>query len=281
MPRTSRTLTIGPFRLRLDGLEAELATRLERRWGPFLEVSSAAEPSATIEVGSGDGSALLPPPRPAERYRIEPLPGSRRGIASYGFMAAERDHGAGAWELGLAPGSPEPAERRVENGVRFITACLALDSGGLALHAAGVLVAGRAFLLAGPSRAGKSTAVVHSRPAESLGDDFGVLVPHNGGWHVLAVPFDNAERIESRALRGSFPLGRVLRVLQAERTWIEELSPLAAAATLAAVAAFPWAIPGMGHALAERFDLLAANGLYAHLHFERDAELGGLLAGIP
>jgi hypothetical protein len=281
MTRTSRTLTIGPFRLRLDGLDAELAARLEHRWGPFLAGSSENEPSATIEIGASDGTALLPAPRPAERYRIEPLPGARRGIASYGFTAAERKGCPHAWELELAPGGSEPAERRVENGVRFVTACLALDAGGLALHAAGVLVAGRAFLLAGPSRAGKSTAVVRSRPAESLGDDFGVLVPHGGGWHVAAVPFDNAERIEPRARRGSFPLGRVLRVQQAERTWIEELSPLAAAASLASVAAFPWAVPAMGAALAERVERLAAGGSFAHLHFALDADLWTLLAAVP
>ncbi len=280
MARTSRMLTIGPFRLQLDGLDAELAARLEHRWGPFL-APSAGEPSATVEIGSSDGVALLPAPRPAERYRIEPLPGDRRGITSYGFTLTERADRPRRWDLDLAPEAPEPAERRVENGVRFVTACLALDAGGLALHAAGVLVAGRAFLLAGPSRAGKSTAVVRSRPAESLGDDFGVLVPDGGGWLVLAVPFDNAERIEAHARRGSFPLGRVLRVLQAERTWIEEPAPLAGAASLAAVAAFPWAVPAMGAVLAERVERLAAGGRFAHLHFALDADLWTLLAAVP
>jgi hypothetical protein len=280
MARTSRTLTIGPFALRLDGLDEELALGLEHRYGPFLSGPSEGRPSASIVIGpTSAGQGLLPPPDPGERYRIEPLSGSRRGVVSYGFTATDR--GEGAWELALAPGSSEPAERRVENGLRFVTACLALDAGGLALHAAGVLVDGRAFLFAGPSRAGKSTAVRRSHPAQTLGDDFGVLLPVGALWHALAVPFDNAERIEATAPRGAFPLARVLRVHQAERTWIQELSPLAAAASLAAVAAFPWAAPDMGPALAERVDRLAGVGLFAHLYFHRDAELWELLAAHP
>jgi hypothetical protein len=278
MARTSRTLTIGPFALRLDGLEESLARTLEDRYGPFLRIPSEGAPSASIEIEARDDSALLPPPQPGERYRIEPLPGAGRGVASYGFTAT--DLGGGAWVVALAPRATEPPERRLENGLRFVTACLALDAGGLALHAAGVLVGPRAFLLAGPSRAGKSTAVERCRPAESLGDDFGVVVPLEGAWHVLAVPFDNAERIDACARRGIFPLGRILRVLQAERTWIEELPPLAAAASLTAVAAFPWAVPGQGAALAERVERLVAAGAFAHLHFERDAELWGLLDSI-
>lgn len=276
----SRTLAIGPWSVRLDGLDAALAAGLDTRWGPFVECSTSAEPSAAVELDASDGNDLLPAPRPGERYRIDPVRGADRAIASYGFTLAPVPGRARSWRLALGDSQAEPAERRIENGARFVVATLALDAGGFALHAAGVLVAGRGFLLAGPSRAGKSTAVRQSHPAASLGDDFGVLVPSGRDWHVVAVPFDNSERIEADAVRGSFPLGRVLRVFQAERTRIDELAPLRAATSLVGVAAFPWAVPGHAAALAERAHRLAAEGRFAHLHFARDADLWSVLAAL-
>jgi len=274
----SRTLALGAWRVRFDGLDAALAVGLDARWGPFIGPPTDPEPSARVELVRGDRPGLLPAPSAGERYRIEPVPGQPRAIVSYGFTLAPLPGHACAWRLAPGDSDDEPAERRVENAARFVVATLALDAGGFALHAAGVLVAGRGYLLAGPSRAGKSTAWQRSRPAASLGDDFGVVVPSEQDWRVVAVPFDNAERVEADAVRGSFPLGRILRVFQAERTRVEELSPLRAAASLVGVAAFPWAVPGHAAALAERAQRLAAGGRFAHLHFARDADLYGVLA---
>jgi hypothetical protein len=147
----------------------------------------------------------------------------------------------------------------------------------MALHAAGVLAGDRAYLLAGPSRAGKSTAVRCAHPAVSLGDDFGVLVEAGDGWHVVAVPFDNAERVEAGAAHGAFPLARVLRVFASDRTEIEvPAGPLAAASLLGTVA-FPWLVPAEAATLADRAARVVRDGRFAHLHFTRDAELWSVL----
>ncbi len=277
-----RTLVIGEWAVRFDGLDAALALCLDERWGPFVDRSSRATPAAEVEVVAAGAAEWLPVPRPGERYRIEPGPsGEPRSVVSYGFALAPVEPGAPRYRLALADASVEPAERRVENGARFVAATLALDAGGFALHAAGVLAGGRGYLFAGPSRAGKSTAVERSHPAASLGDDFGVVVPASAGWRVAAVPFDNAERIASTAPRGTFPLGRVLRVFQSERTRIEELPQLKAAASLLGVTAFPWALPQHAQALADRAAQFVRDGGFAHLHFARDADLWSLLVDAP
>jgi len=274
----SRTLAIGAWTLRLDGLDAALAAGLDERWGPFLERGPGGAPTAEVHVVSAGPNEGLPAPRPGEPYRIEPRAlGEPRSIVSYGFALDPIGGTAGRWRLALADASSEPAERRVENGTRFVVAALALDAGGFALHAAGVLVRGSAFLYAGPSRAGKSTAVRCSRPAVSLGDDFGVVVRAQDGWRVAAVPFDNAERIGPDAPRGTFPLVRVLRVVQADRTRIEQPRAILAAASLLGTAAFPWAVPEQADALADRAARLVQDGRFAHLHFARDADLWSVL----
>ena len=105
--------------------------------------------------------------------------------------------------------------KRLENVLRYLTARMPIAQGGLAMHAAGVLKNGKAYMFAGISRSGKSTVSALSTDTVSLGDDMGMVIRTASGWHVPALPFDNSEAVGQDALRGSYPLAGIWRLHQA------------------------------------------------------------------
>jgi hypothetical protein len=269
----ARTLRIGSWQLRLDGLDDALATALERRFGPFLSREEHPAPRATVTLLRAGPAGWLDAPAPGEHYRLEAVYGpARRVIASYHFALCALPGGR-AWRVGLTDRAPEPQERAVDNALRVVVASLALAEDGFAMHAAAVLRDGRAWVFAGPSRSGKTTAVGLARPARSLGDDFALVVRRAGGWHVPATPFDNAERVVEAPPAGLHPLAGIYRLYPAGETRVERPAASLAVASLVGCAAFPWALPEAADALLERASRLAGEGRFAHLHFRKDAAL--------
>ncbi len=269
----SRDLVLGQRTVRIAGLAAPLAADLGRRWGPFLGASAAGQASSLVlrvyEAGPGP---WLEPPVPGAAYRLEARnePG-RRIVVSHHFALA-RDADPGAWRLGVTATRDEPLPRILENATRFLAARLALDDGGFALHAAAVLHDGEAHLFAGPSGAGKTTAVRLARPARSLGDDFAMVVPVRGRWMAPALPFDNSERIAPDALRGMFPVSGIWRLAQAGETRVERFPASVAIASLLGCAAFPWALPEAAEALLAHVTRYVAEGRFGRFHFALDAD---------
>ncbi|HEX5043486.1 MAG TPA: hypothetical protein VFV75_11305 [Candidatus Polarisedimenticolaceae bacterium] len=272
---TARMLRVGPWTIAFRGLEAALARALDVRWGPFVEAGSAA--SVEVLVGRAAPGATLAPWTRGERYRMEAVAGPGiPAVRSYGFVLAPA--GGAAFALDLDPGGGEPAERRVENAARLLVARLALQAGGFALHGAAVIEDGRARVLAGPSRAGKSTAVT-SLGWPVLGDDFAVLLPSGeGAWAVAATPFDNSEAIPSSAVMGTWPLRAVWRLEQGAEGALRPLMAPAAAAMLSACAAFPWALPDLAEALVAATVRCASEVECGVLTFARDTDLRALLS---
>lgn len=268
--RAGRTLTIGPYRVTLAGLDDALAASLDRRWGGFLAPADDESGGRTAALEIRDaGAAPWLPPRPSGVYRLELLDDGT--VLSENFALA-RGGGAAPWRVAVSRAS-EPAERIVENACRIVLTDLVLEDGGMALHGAGVLHDRRAWLLAGKSRAGKSTAVgLMAPPGVSLGDDFALLWPRGEGWVAPAVPFDNSERVAGRPARGVFPLAGVWRLHQAEADRLERIAPPLAEASLLASVAFPWLFPERASELLARAQRLCAGGLFAHLHFRRDGD---------
>jgi hypothetical protein len=277
----TRTLGIGSWQIRIDGLDDALAAALERRFGPFLGTESTPAPRATVTFLRAGAAGWLESPAPGEHYRLEAVYGpQRRVIASYNFgLSCAKDEGQGSiWRVGLTEQSREPLERVADNALRVVVAHLALAEGGFAMHAACVLFEDRAWLLAGPSRSGKTTAVGLARPARSLGDDFALTVRHDGEWVVPATPFDNAERVDHAAPSGLFPLAGIFRLHQDRTTWLERPAASRAIASLMGCMAFPWAMPEESGNLLERAGRLVGDGRFAHLHFRKDADLWTVLA---
>ena len=274
-----RTLVVGDYAIRIEGLSDELCARLGRRWGGFLERSTPGEPRVTVRAFRGGPDYWLDAPRRGEPYRIEALDeGAHRIVASYHF-AIGVDERPGTWRVGITDNAREPLERILDNTLRFVTAHLAVEAGGFAMHAAGVLHEGRAWLFAGPSRAGKSTVVRLLAPATSLGDDFGLVLPNSGEWSAPAVPFDNSERIRHEPPAGLIPVAGIWRLYQANETRVEPPPRGRAVASLTGCTAFPWTMPELSQKLLEHVERFVAEASFRHLHFAEDAALWTHLAG--
>jgi len=277
-----RTLRIGGWRFSLEGLEAHLAARLERRWGGFLSPAPCASPRASIRIVRGPKEGWLDPPARGERYRVD---GRREGgrivIVSYNFALWQEEE-AGAWRCALAAQEQEPAERVLENAVRCLVSRVAVEEGGFALHAAGVVDEGRAYLFAGPSRAGKTTAVALSAPRTSLGDDFAIVLESPGGYSAPTVPFDNAEAAPDRPEFEAFPLSGIWRLFHAETARVERLDSARAAASLMACVAMPWTHPDLAEQLLRQVERFVGRSRFEHLHFRRAPDFWPLLkSGAP
>jgi hypothetical protein len=101
--------------------------------------------------------------------------------------------------------------------LRGLGACVLEREGGLTLHAAGVVLGGRAVLYLGPSGAGKSTAARLSDGARAFADDHVALVPSAQGWMAWGLPGGSPAGIPSAA-GVVFPLGALLRVHQGDES---------------------------------------------------------------
>jgi hypothetical protein len=275
------SLRLGRRTIELVGLDASLAADLERRWGGFVVAQSGAPADCVVRFHRGGAGTWLDHWQPAESYRLETVgEGEQRLVASYHFGIAREEEPA-TWRVGLSDDPAEPVDRVAENVVRFLAAHLALDDGGFALHSAGVLRDGRAYHLAGPSRAGKTTASKLIDGAESLGDDFGMIVREGSRWWTPALPFDNAEQVGERPSSGLYPLVGVWRVHQAEQTYTKAAGKLEASAALMSCAAFAWAMPERADELLDHVRSFAAQGLFGQLHFALGADLWPLLEAGP
>lgn len=266
-----RTLRVGRRGIGIEGLDRRLAAELDRRWGALLEPDGRAD--LTLRVFRSGSGPWLGPPEPGEQYRIEALGRpARRVVASYNFaLCAEPE--PGCWRVAIHEQDNEPTQRLFENAVRYLVARLGVEAGGFALHAAGVLHQERAWLFAGPSGAGKSTAVGLAAPAVSLGDDFGLVLPGDGGWRVPSLPFDNSERGRPDPPRGTFPLAGIWRLHKSDVTRAERPPARLALASLMSCMAFPWALPEFTDALIDNAQRYLEQGCFGNLHFSRASDL--------
>jgi hypothetical protein len=272
-----RTLVIGDWAIRIEGLSPALCSGLAARWGAFLRRSTADESRLNVRLLDGGPGYWLDAPRRGESYRLEAInDDAHRLVASYHFAIGAGAR-AGDWRVGITAEADEPLERILDNALRFLTARLAVEEGGFAMHAAGVLHDGRSWLFAGTSRAGKSTVVRRLAPARSLGDDFGLVLPGDAGWSAPAVPFDNSERIAHEPPAGLFPVAGIWRLHQADTTRVEPPPPARAVASLMGCTAFPWAMPELSQPLLEHVERFVSEARYDHLYFERDSALWDVL----
>lgn len=269
----ARDLHIARNVVRFEGLGEPLAETLDRRWGPFVAPPGDESAALTVQVFERGLDRPVFVPRHGETYRIERVEcDGGPVVASHHFaLAADRDRPR-HWRIGLTPAADEPAERMLDNAARYLAARLAVENGGFALHAAAVEREGEAYLLAGPSRAGKSTAVRLSG-ARSLGDDFGLVVRHADRWEASPTPFDNRERIAADTPTRPLPLAGIWRLHQGEPTRVERPPRGLATASLMGCAAFPWAIPELADPLLRHVQAYVADGGFAHLIFTVDTEL--------
>jgi len=270
------TLTIGPWRIAVQGLDPETEGGLAVRWGGFSSPGLPDRPDLQLFcVDRTAGENLgLGTWQPGEVYRLEgALVAGRPVIRSYNFCMTTEGGGDGNWKLVLGGAPEEPLERTVENAVRCLVSRLALRAGGFALHGAGVRRSGETWIYAGTSGAGKSTAVSLTAPCESLGDDFALAIPHDGRWATCAVPFDNSERAPDRPITGLLPLGAILRLFQAgagEAVQVQAPPSVLRTASLLTTVMLPGLFVDLVDAEIENAGCFAAEGQFGHLKFHKE-----------
>ncbi|HEY0510698.1 MAG TPA: hypothetical protein VGH73_02260 [Thermoanaerobaculia bacterium] len=195
------------------------------------------------------------------------------------------------WAPGLAGGLWTPAAAGeewasvCENYLRLLAAYRLLAGGGVMLHSAGVSDGESAWLLLGPSGAGKTTAsrLCLAAGADVLSDDLNaVLLPedHHARPVVARLPFagDLGDR---QGGPGGWPLRALLRLRQGPAGALTPLSPASALGALVAAAPYVNRDPWRREPLLAGLERLALAMPAWELTFSLGADLWSILRAIP
>jgi hypothetical protein len=228
-------LGIGPIGMRLEGLSRSQAARLADRFRPFVRAGAppaGSWPDLVIRLQRAPVEHFLAPPngRP-EVYRMgRRAVGERLVIWSYEFAGWVEARSRAAL---LALVAPDGAlfERGLENFLRVMTARFILARGGLLLHGAGVVRAGRAYVFFGPSGSGKTTVTEVSPDDTILSDDLTLIVPLDGAYQAAGIPFGMAHHRTPQS-GSSYPIASLNRLLQSSEVGLERIAGARALAEL-------------------------------------------------
>jgi len=172
--------------VRFRGLDDALAGALASRWAPFI-ASQAATPWLDVAVSAADrtietGRAMRP------SLTGEVRDGSARFRSDEGEIAIDA---AGLARVRLGRGDDAWRFWGLVNLTAAACAFHMPSRPGAVLHAAGIVVDGRAFVLSGPEGAGKSTFARAAREggARVIGDDTVLIDGATGRLELLGWPF--------------------------------------------------------------------------------------------
>lgn len=245
----SLDIDLSGVRLRIAGLSSGLARRIAGEWSGFV-AAPEGDPFLRLDVTRDDESAgqgeFLPKAMRSSLAREQAIFDMPEGRAIVG-----RD-GPAAIRL-----KRDLGEREYFTLVNLLRACLAWrlpGRGGMLLHAAGLIVERRAFLLTGPEDSGKSTwaRAGEEGGARVLSDDL-VLVDGAGErLEALGSPFRSTH--EALSGPGRWPLAGILFPAHGSPPALAPVESLLAAARLTANLSF--IAEGVGRD--ERIDALIA-----------------------
>jgi len=217
--------------VRLRALGSDLAREFTNDWGRF-QASAREDRSWDLDVVVGASRA----PAPSGVFN----PKSMTASVDQRRAAFEMPEGRalvssdGSASLDLAPSDPS---HQFYAAVNLLCACLAWllpSRGGAILHAAGVVLGGRAFLMVGPERSGKTTwATLAKRSGALLLSDDIVMVQKTGSRvEALSAPFrdDHPEGVSP----GRWPVAALLIPSFGTQAALCQVSGSAARARLAA-----------------------------------------------
>jgi hypothetical protein len=174
-------------------------------------------------------------------------------------------------------------QRRYFTALNFLRAALGWclpERGGALVHAAGLVIDGRAFLLVGPEGSGKST---WSRFGENAGarvisDDLVLLDGAGERPEILGAPFRSTHRTDYRP--GRWPLGGVLFPVHGAEPALGPVAPLLARARLTANLPFLIDLEEGAARGARVVDRLVERVPFADLTFGLDPSFVGLLRSL-
>ena len=270
------TFDLSGITVRVRGAPADLAARLHEAWAAFA-VAVPALDRPMLEVGVIE-EAAPPPAAPFAPKQIEArfAPGRASFTMPEGRASVD---GAGGAEIVLARLADR--SRELYALVNLLRACLAWAlpaRGALLVHAAALVLEGRAFLLVGPEGAGKSTWVRLGEAAggRAITDDLALVDTADPA--VLGAPFRSTHRTELRP--GRWPLAAVLLARHGPAPALEPVTALEATATLTANLPFLDEAAGDDPRVAAAVDALARRRPM-RLTFTTDSGFVDLLRRLP
>ena len=270
----------GPYLL--SGLAATQEEALRRRFGPLCGTAEAG--GTATRVFRAPAADFLPIDTRGWEYTLDldPAPDALR-VAGLRLMARLDWTPALAGALWTPEAAGEEWASVCENYLRLLTAHRLLEEGGALLHSAGVSDGESAWLLLGPSGAGKTTAsrLCLAGGGTVLSDDLNAVLFGEGGARLRKLPFTGD--LGERAGGGprSVPLRAVLRLAQGEEEGLRPLSPAAALASLVAAAPFVNRDPFRREALLAVLERLARAVPAWEVTFSREGRLWAILQSIP
>jgi hypothetical protein len=253
------------FRIMLRAVPAEVAERLIERWSDF-RVPHAPDPivDLTVRVEGDEGPDGPLDPR---GLRVEREAAAAPARFVEGSLELTDD---GSGLASLAPGR---AERQYWVLVNLVCAALgrrAIERGAVLLHAAAVVIEGRAFVMVAPEGGGKTTWAELARDAGALyvSDDVVLVDGSRGAFEVLTTPIRGNH---PRPLPpGRWPLAALLLPRHGDAAAAAPASRLASRARLEANVLFA-ARRAIDRGLGSLLDRLAAGTPAFELTFRRDA----------
>lgn len=203
---SSLGLDLSGLRLSVQGLRAALADRLATDWSAFV-TARADCPFLRVTVEFDDDCNVPREGYAPKEMRSTLLPGRARYWMPEGSVEVDS---TGTARVRLSCGSGGRAYYTLINMLRASLAWCMPSRGGALLHAAGLVLEDRAFVLVGPEGSGKSTWVrLGERSGAYVISDDVVLVDGIGSrLEVLGTPFRSTH--VSRLAPGRWPLAAIL-----------------------------------------------------------------------
>ena len=268
----------GPYLL--SGLAASQEEALRHRFGSLCGPPGAGG-TATAVFRAPAADFLRIDTRGWEyTLDLDPAPDALR-VAGLHLMARLGWTPALAGALWTPEAAGEEWASVCENYLRLLTAYRLLAEGGALLHSAGLSDGESAWLLLGPSGAGKTTAsrLCLAAGGTVLSDDLNAVLFRDGKARLRKLPFtgDLGERTGGPE---SVPLRAVLRLAKGEEEGLRPLSPAAALAGLVAAAPFVNRDPFRREALLGVLERLARAVPAWEVTFAREGGLWGMLQEI-
>lgn len=262
--------------VRLRGLPEPHATRLRADWRAFAADEAGLDPFLDLEVEAA-AEAADPTPFGAKEMTAH-FDGER---ARYAFAEGEAEVPLrGPVRVRLGATTREKQYFALLNLTIAAAAWRLPSRGGALLHAAGIVLDGRAFVLVGAEGAGKTTWTLLARDggAGVLSDDLVVVAPGPaGGLEALSTPFRSAQYGTLPA--GRWPLAAFLLPVHRAAAALEPAAPLALRARLTANLPFVVEAIGRDPRISELPERLAAAAPARTLAFARDPSFLPLLRG--
>ena len=271
------TVDIGGLSFHLEGMDERRRSTLAERYASFLASDDHGAFRVTVLDAAKEHFVR---PEEAPTGSTHPLSLAWEGpcllVQSFGFAGwIGIDEGRGG--LALARAEYEKSAWSVENYLRVATAWRALREGGVLLHAASLVLDGKAYLFMGASGSGKSTLAAISPLGEVLSDDLSLVRCRGGRFTVAGTPF-RGTYAGGRKVRGEFPIGGMFRILKAAENRREPVPESSAVPILLASAPFVVdQISQDGRILDNLRGLNAAHPV-AYLHFDLS---GGFWSALP